>query len=175
MKDLWVSKAEAAQLLAVSPRQIERHEAAGKIRKQIAPKAPGERSGRAIYSRSDLQAIKAGTPNDYRQPPAPAPAPAAELSTRQPQETAPAAELLPLLAQLISSKQPPPAQMRPWLTAAEAAEYSGLPAWWLIAQAEEGHAGTAIDIGIRRAGGRWRFRRSDLVNMGKEAKAAYGL
>jgi excisionase family DNA binding protein len=54
--------------------------------------------------------------------------------------------------------EPPP--LRPWMTAAEAADYSGLPAGFLVRAIEAGEL-VALDVGVR-PGGRYRIRRTDL-------------
>lgn len=50
--------------------------------------------------------------------------------------------------------------LRPWLTLAEAAEYSGLPAA-ILRDLIEGGKLRALDVGVR-PGGRYRVRRADL-------------
>jgi len=55
--------------------------------------------------------------------------------------------------------QPQP-RIKPWLTLIEAAEYTGLPASYLLKQAKYG-ALDARDVGPR-PGGRWRFSRHSL-------------
>jgi hypothetical protein len=54
----------------------------------------------------------------------------------------------------------PPAIQKPWLTLAEAAEWSGLPAAWLVAQARAG-AAFAVNVG-RGSKAHWRFNREML-------------
>ena len=49
---------------------------------------------------------------------------------------------------------------RPWMTAAEAADYSGLPAGFLVRAIETGEL-AALDVGVR-PGGKYRIRRVDL-------------
>src|SRR5215471_901231 len=49
---------------------------------------------------------------------------------------------------------------RPWLTLAEAADYSGLPAGFLAELVTNGKL-PALDVGVR-AGGRWRVAKRDL-------------
>jgi excisionase family DNA binding protein len=58
---------------------------------------------------------------------------------------------------------PPPAQPRPWLTVAEGAEYSGLPASVILELVQSGRL-RALDVG-RRPGGRYRVRRRDLDDL----------
>ena len=52
---------------------------------------------------------------------------------------------------------PAPAPIRPWLTVEEAAEYSGLPASFLLGMVDAGRL-PALDVGVR-AGGRYRIAR----------------
>jgi excisionase family DNA binding protein len=53
-----------------------------------------------------------------------------------------------------------PVSDRPWLTVDEAADYSGLPASFLLGMIEEKRLG-ALDVGVR-AGGRYRVSRRDI-------------
>ena len=55
---------------------------------------------------------------------------------------------------------PSPAPDRPWLTVDEAAQYSGLPASFLLSLIEERRLG-ALDVGVR-PGGRYRVARRDV-------------
>lgn len=165
---LWLSKGEAAALLGVQTRQIERREAAGQLRKRMLPKEAGQTAARVVYSKADLLALKAGTPNDYR-------APGREVSQKSDNAAstaiAPAALVtggpwLEALGALLARVSPAPVvEPRPWLTLDEAADYSGLPASWLLKSAQAGYVG-AIDLGGRPRGGRWRFRRGDLARIG---------
>jgi helix-turn-helix protein len=59
-----------------------------------------------------------------------------------------------------------PRSLKPWLTLAEAEEYSGLPASVILKMAKSMQI-TAIDCGPRK-GGRWRVRKSDLDSGGVE-------
>lgn len=61
----WLSKAHAAKFLGVSLRQIERREAQGAIEKRTLPRLATESTGRVLYSRADLVALKNGTPNTH--------------------------------------------------------------------------------------------------------------
>lgn len=54
----------------------------------------------------------------------------------------------------------PPTPQRPWLTIAEAADYSGLPESFLHSLVTDGKL-AALDVGVR-AGGRWRIARRDI-------------
>lgn len=57
----------------------------------------------------------------------------------------------------------PPPDPKPWVTIADAAEASGLPASVILRLIEAGRLG-AIDCGPR-PGGRWRVRRADLATV----------
>jgi hypothetical protein len=227
--DAWLSKAEAAQALGVSVRQLELKTAQGRIRKETLPKKPNERAARVVYSREDLDAIRAGSPNRHgeaaivpaatkgrdsvpwgdlieqlsaiaRAVPSPdrqteqlgamvtaisqafsIPAQEREaaatererammasidrfielLATRETERTAedPFAGLAAHLARLAAAF--PAAQAKPWLTLDEAAEYSGLPRAWLIAQARAG-ALRAVNVG-QGTKEFWRFNREGLA------------
>lgn len=176
----WIPKAAAAKLLGMSLRQIERREKEGFIEKRTLDRLPTESTGRVVYSRADLIALKAGTPNTHARVVADAPAPhmfpgsefpAAERNAlavvRQPQAPAdPFAGLAAHLARL-SAAFPSPAAvvaaLKPWLTLDEAVEFSGLTRPWLLHEAEAGQGSIAIrDMGKHTRGGRWRFLRDDL-------------
>jgi hypothetical protein len=168
--DLWLSKQESAELLGVNPRQIERREAQKQLRKKTLPREPGQTTARVVYSRADLLALKAGTPNQYGEDGAGA------LQVSGANGTAPAAAstastvdawggFAQHLARIAAAFPSPAREEKPWLTLEEAAEWSGLPAGWLLRHAREGYVG-AIDLGGRPKGGRWRFRRADLARIG---------
>jgi hypothetical protein len=61
----WLGKAEAAALLGVHPRQLERRASAGQVRKRILPKKPSEKAARVVYFREDLEAIKRDPPEAH--------------------------------------------------------------------------------------------------------------
>jgi Helix-turn-helix domain len=167
--EAWLSKADAARVLGVSVRQLELKTAQGLIRKETLPKKPNERAARVVYSREDLDAIKAGKPNNHAGEVKTAPmAPdwfdgrrltAAEtrrqLEARARGEYDPIYKLAGLVAQ--AAKVDP----KPWLTLAEAAEYSGLPATWLVEQARAGKL-RAVNVG-HGAREFWRFNREGLT------------
>lgn len=167
---LWLSKPEAAALLGVATRQIERREAAGNLRKRTLPRAPGETSARVVYSRADLLALKAGAPNVYASQNETA---GRELTTNGQRidngsaTTALAVggapfDFMRTLAAILAARAEPVAP-RPWLTLDEAAAASGLPAAWLVKNAEYVQA---LDLGAHTRGGRWRFRLDILARIG---------
>jgi hypothetical protein len=55
----WIPKAAAAKLLNVSTRQIERRQRDGAIQKQTTA------TGQVLYSRADVEALKAGSPRAH--------------------------------------------------------------------------------------------------------------
>lgn len=153
---LWLTKPDAAALLGVATRQIERREAAGQLRKRTLPRAPGETSARVVYSRADLLALKAGAPNEY----------AADNGTPT---TALAAAGVPFdfvgaFASALAALKPDAPAPRPWLTLDEAAAASGLTARYLLANVDYLQA---LDLGAHTRGGRWRFRLDALANIGR--------
>jgi excisionase family DNA binding protein len=56
----WVGKEEAAKLLKVSVRQIERRAHQGAIERKHLPKAANEKSARVVFSRADIEALLRG-------------------------------------------------------------------------------------------------------------------
>jgi hypothetical protein len=141
-KPEWVSKIEAAKMLGVRERQVEKRAQQGWIQLRYLPRLPTERSRRVQYWRADIEALLAGTPNQYgeavsSEPSAPevrAPRPVA-LSVRPapPHGTATAHAQVDFFAGLavklaglseLALKYGPP-QTKAWLTFSEAIEYSG--------------------------------------------------
>jgi hypothetical protein len=173
----WVTKAEAMKMLGVSSRQLERRVRQGYIEKRIEPRRPTETSARSVHSKADIVALKAGNPNIHarlvvaEKPGEPAKAQPSDadstaLAVRDARD--PFAGLAAQLAGLatFAAQYPAPAAPRPWLTLAEAVEYSGLTRPWLLDRAKAG--GIAIrDMGKHSRGGRWRFNREELARAGK--------
>ena len=171
----WLSKMDAARLLGVQIRQLEKREKQGYIRKQTLARRMNEKTAGVRYSREDIEALKRGEPNHNGSglvPEAKAPAlaktPDKNIEIRKAPTPAaaiahpagdPFAGLAAQLARLAEAF-PPPAEAKPWLTLSEAAAFSGLPAAWLLGQARAG-AVRAVNVG---AGKRafWRFNRADL-------------
>lgn len=169
----WLSKSEAAAFLGVSPRQIERREAQGYLTKRLAERRMGESVARAEYSRADCEALKAEKPNIYAREVLP------ELVVSQKSDipangagkalavvTAPGlvgapAHVAAFWQSLYAAATATPPEPKPWLTLAEAVEYSGLPAAYLVAAARKGTF-RSINVGT---GARefWRFNREGLA------------
>jgi hypothetical protein len=170
----WLNKKDAAELLGVNLRQLERRVAAGQVQKQVVERKPWQRASPVVFSRKDIEAILRGEPNQYARvvkQTAAAPEPAAE----QVEETAvavngapahpPAAapglpwrELAVHLAAIASQK----VTEKPWLSLTEAAQYSGLPLRWLRDRAKAG-AIPAVNVGVKRE--RWMFNREGLTKV----------
>jgi hypothetical protein len=144
--EIWISKEEAAKILNVKPRQIQNRTAEGYIRKSFLPRRPDESNPRAVYSKSDVLALKAGKPNQYAVEVEPAkeddfPAPTGNGS----------ADLERIRAwpqtggQLDFQPRPGPRQPRAWLTLPEAEEHSGLPEATILTLCKAGYV-RAIDL-----------------------------
>lgn len=140
-----LSKAEAAEFIGVSPRTVSRLLAEGKLSAYYVKGDSGQREIR--ISRSDAERAKAEieTPALLA---VPAPAEQA-LAKAAPALNELGASLsaslggaLERIADALRPAEPP----KPWLTLAEAAEFSGLPASWLLARARLGsHPESAAD------------------------------
>lgn len=145
--DTWITKKEAAKLLAVSrnggkpqplsERRILEYTQTGALRsaKQRDPK-----SGQTmvVVSLKDAMRLK----HEREHPPV---LPAVPNEPKQKLLAAPPVAVVPSCA---------------WLTLAEAEIYSGLPETFLLVLIA-GHVLPALNVGVR-AGGRWRVKRTDL-------------
>jgi hypothetical protein len=162
----WLAKEEAAELLGVGVRQLENRAAKGEIRKNPLPRQRNERAARVLYSIEDIEAIRAGKPNYYGEAkPEPKPEPALAVlapAAQQPGAVTYHASPWPYEAfvkMVREFRATPPA--KPWLSLAEASEWSGLPAAWLVARAREG-AAFAVNVG-QGSKAHWRFNREALA------------
>ncbi len=61
----WITKDEAAELLGVNPRQVQKRVEQGYIEKRTLARLPTEPQGRVQYSRADVDALLAGAPNQH--------------------------------------------------------------------------------------------------------------
>lgn len=161
----WLEKEPAAKRLGVGMRQLENRAAKGEIRKSKMERQPHERAARVLYSIQDIDAIKAGKPNQYGEVDAPAEAKSdlqkqliksGDFANSADPFAGLAAHLAKLSAAFPSAAEP----AKPWLSLKEAAEYSGLPAAWLLEQARAGQL-RAVNTG---KGSRefWKFNRAAL-------------
>lgn len=179
----WLGKADAARLLGVATRQVERRTRQGYIDSRREPRGVNETTARVVYSRTDILALKAGKPNVHARP-IPETEPAANdasrpistrLKTDQDGSTALAvrpdtdpfaglAAKLAGLAAFAAQFPPPPVTMPgPFVSLAEAVTLSGMPASWLVAQARAG-VPWAVNVGTGKREF-WRF--SIAVRAGK--------
>jgi hypothetical protein len=161
----WLTKKEAAQLLDLSERQVERMAASGRVEKRLVKPGPGRRYGRMLYLEADLRAIaqerEAGVVVLARTGPVPQQAPASSLAlVPQAQASAAVAQANAfgaLAAHLAKLSAAFPPRTKAWLTLAEATEYSGLPEVFLADLLRT----SQID-NIGRGPKTWRVRRASL-------------
>jgi hypothetical protein len=176
----WLLKEDAAKLLGVATRQVERRARQGFIETKRLPRGINETTARVVYLRADLVAIKAGKPNVHAVAVSEKPEQSHDEYftesrdlARKPESTTGAVALRPgsddpfealaaKLAGLASfAAQYAKPDVKPWLTLAEAVEYSGLPSHHLVEQARAGLI-RAVNVG---QGTRefWRFNREALA------------
>lgn len=143
MKPEYLTKQIAAQHLGLSVRRVLELSNSGKLRRKrvIDPATQREQTvllavdvARMVAANRTAKALQAATPAE-----------AADTRLARPNLALPPIE--------------PPAP-RLWLTAAEAAEYSGLPASFLVHAIDTGVL-LALDVGVR-PGGKYRIRRADI-------------
>jgi len=146
MKPEYLSKQIAAQRLGLSVRRVLELSSAGKIRRtrEVDPATGRENT---VLLAADVARLTRNAVNAVNGV-FPASGGAAEVRLARPNLALPPIE--------------PPAP-RLWMTAAEAAEYSGLPASFLVHAIDTG-ALLALDVGVR-PGGRYRIRRADIDAM----------
>lgn len=167
--DDWISKKQAAEILGVNPRQIEKRAEKGWIDKRYPPRRPHETHARVEYRRADVHAIRDGKPNHCEALeliPKPSSNGTADLARIRenvlPGATRAAQELLGLMAPVFRMLQVTHRPPRAWLTLEEAVEYSGLPSPFL---AELLRSSQVDNIG--RGPKTWRVRRASLDAYGE--------
>lgn len=141
MNQEYLTKEVAEKRSGRSVRRLLELAARGLIRKKIIRDPKNANRELALFHARDIALLKLGM-LDQVQPPAP----------KQLQVAAPVRQA--------ATAPPAPAAPRLWLTIAEAAEYSGLPASFLIRLIGGGKL-AALDVGNRK-GGRWRIAKRDL-------------
>jgi excisionase family DNA binding protein len=160
----WMTKQQAAEILAVSTKQIERW--ANDKRLQCGKwKRPEGGPAIVVYHPADIERI-AQDRNPGVEPfvlPAAAASPkptngAHALAVRQPSGEQFIEALAAAVSSMSQTSKTPSARL--WLTLEEAADYSGLPAAAIV-HFIESKALKALNVG-RRRGGQWRIRRLDL-------------
>jgi hypothetical protein len=167
----WMTKEEALAALKFTERSLNRRVADGFIRKKPLPRQPGMKAAPVAYMRQDVEAILAGKAAQHAvvmNPPravasaAPATMPAAvAVSEAQSEAFRAFAEYLAHLTDQLEQLQPAAPPPAPWLTLAEAAEYSGLPKAWLRRAAEAGSV-EVLNVGTEKQK-IWRFHRDSLA------------
>lgn len=159
----WLNKKEAAALLNVSTRQIERLAESGRIEKRYTRPGGGNRWGGIHYTESTLLAIQEERVQGIHMTGlSKKPGESVALVAASGQ-TAAWSALAEHLAKLGGAYPAPKAIPAAWLTLEEAALHSGLTKSWLLKEAEDGEGSIATrDMGKHARGGRWRFFRGDL-------------
>jgi hypothetical protein len=164
-----MSKADVCAYVGKSKRTIDNYIATGRLAVAYF-QGPNGKTG--IFQRADVEALKVDLETPTYRPPV-----VRESNYERSAATAvgphvpEASRLQHFLAEVLRAY--PVDRIRPWLTLAEAADYSGLPAGWLLAQAREGKCGSIADPprpGVIRAinvgtGSKefWRFHRASLT------------
>lgn len=146
-------KAEAADFLGVSTREIERKAAAGRLTTKRV-RLESDRSDRTVYSCEDLQRIRQERESG-----------ALQLAPRGPLANATQLMQTEALTALMAAVYKPlaPRLDRAWVTLDEAAEYSGLPAH-VIAEHVRSRQIFAIGRGVKT----WRVLRASLDDLGRK-------
>ena len=148
-KPEYISKQLAAESLGLSPRRLLEISQTGQIKRRYA-RDPVTKRRQAIFRAADVARL------------------ADEIASRKCSVRPEAAERSESAAlSHIRTVPPAPPQLerpaRPWITLADAEDYIGLPASYLLALIVAGEL-PARDVRTR-AGGRWRVLRSDLDAM----------
>lgn len=166
--EAWITKEEAAEILGVSTRQVERLAERGLIRKRFIKPGGGRRYGCTQYEKAAVAAIE-----HDREFPAPSGDGTKDLARIRehvglPPLSPTIEEMSGLTTGLITLKEllqeGRPREPRAWLTLTEASEYSGLPVPFLSALLREGHIHA-----IGRGPATWRIQRASLDAYGSEA------
>jgi hypothetical protein len=127
----WVFKNEAARLLEVTERAVERLARQGVIQRKYLPRRANERQARVVFLKADLQTYRAkgeGPARDpvTKQPNPNLPATANGGPNSQVAQTSYFNGLAEHLAKLSAAYPPPAKEWRLWLTFDEAIDYSGM-------------------------------------------------
>ena len=135
----YITKDVAAKRSGKSVRRLLELAAAGRIRKQILQDPKNGNRALTVFNAGDIAQL-------------------AKPSTTALQISGPMRPPVAALPQPVASVIPP--TQRLWLNLAEAADYSGLPASFLV-QRIDAKKLPALDVGVR-PGGRWRIAKRDL-------------
>jgi hypothetical protein len=167
-----MSKAEVCAYVGKSKRTIDSYTATGRLRVGYF-NGPNGKTG--IFQRADVEALKRDLESPTYRAVVPAGSggaahPAGSNDTAHPDSMAvalrsgavdPIAALAAHLARAFPFALRQPEPRKPWLTLPEAADYSGLPASYLLAQARAASI-RAINVGTAKQQ-RWRFHRAALA------------
>jgi Helix-turn-helix domain len=145
----WIPKAEAAELLGVSTREIERKAASGRVRTNKV-RLEGDRSDRTVYSVEDLQRVKQERESGVMQ-----------LAPRS--AAVPVVQEQAFAALIAALKPPPPRVDRAWLTLEEAADYSGLTRPTISR-----YIRSRVVFAVGRGAKTWRILRGSLDDLGRK-------
>jgi predicted DNA-binding transcriptional regulator AlpA len=151
-----LTKRDVIELLGKSKRTIDTYMADGRLPYDYVTGANGKQ---AAFSREDVERLKRELETPIRATPG---AVAVTDSNRiEPYRADPQA-IAGTIAAVLREALHAPAPVRPWLTLAEATQWSGLPASYLVRAAKEGKVKA---LNVARNGGRafWRFNRDDLT------------
>lgn len=145
-KPEYISKQLAADALGLSPRRLLEISRTGEIKRRYA-RDPVTKRRQAIFRAADVARLADEVASRKS---------AVRPETVERPESAALSHIRPAPLALPA----PEAPVRPWLTLAEAADYSGLPASFLSSMIIDGKL-AALDVGVR-PGGRWRIARRDI-------------
>jgi len=145
----YLNKAVASKRSGLSVRRLLELANRGAIRKQLVRDPKNGNRSLAVFHSADIDRLKHGE------------RPSAELQISGP--------LRPIAALPHSDSASVISPTRPWLTVAEAGEYSGLPSSFITRLVEAGKL-PGLDVGVR-PGGRWRVARRDLDALKGERQA----
>lgn len=166
-KQSYLTKTVAAKRLGISPRRLVELAAAGQINRHYNNGPNGRRIAlfdevevdELLQNRIDAVPVAAGAPGAGKTA---ALVPMRYLEAITAQLNEPVRKLEPVFQAVASQINPTKKNGCDalWLTPAEAAEYSGLPASFLVSMIEAKKL-PALDVGVRK-GGRWRISRRDV-------------
>jgi hypothetical protein len=157
VKSKTLTKREVIEYLGKSKRTVETYISAGRL---PVAYVNGPNGKQATFERGEVERFK----REMAEPMVRAVVPAGSNDTAHPGSTAvgPLVRTDALQHFLASVLQAYPAQRpKPWLTLAEAAEFSGLPQSYLLTQARAGSI-RAVNVGTPKQQ-RWRFHRAGLA------------
>lgn len=159
----WITKQEAAELLGVSIRQVERLAARGLIRKRYLKPGEGRKYGCTQFQRAAVVSIDREREQALVKTASDSATSVAVVPVGQSQATAWSA-LAEHLAKLSAAYPTPKREWPAWLTFEEAWEYSGLTAPYL-----EGFLRDGLIHCIGRGRKTWRIQRASLDAYGQAA------